>query len=684
MAADTTVALVVTGPWPTVVRSTVVLSVDEGRADAEGRNLEGSVLLWVAGQRRGQDTCRRATSLKAGQRCVWSTGRDVPADPQATRVGLYPAGSQLGPRARFFDGDGRPVEAETLLFRPAQLVVQRLFPQEASVDLATGFGQLTLPHPEAIGAVSCKPFTCDLSGRAVQIRASAAVLGQLTIRLKLRPRVQVREGDRLSDTATGEVTVLQCPMSIASGRPFRSNSAAKVAVRLGGECARRVPDLEFRANRTPLPVVELAHDDAGTLALLALGAVGSESITITAHRRDAGGAVVAAANSETRPTPNLRAVLEIPGFPKVDFLPTNRWTNVHAPSPADDLQVFALPISGVYEARVMNGRSQVRGDPKAAGLTGLRLALRSRTLPPALATHPLAVVEDPLLRSVHEARVPASLLNGKDGKPLLELLCRKGDMDKLVPVPVGKTTQLPFGARDNCQLVFHRNRLSPAQGAQRLRLEVDVYRVGGGSRGEARVAETITLSPGGEAHTAYMDGVVGPFDRLVVRVYHEADDTYYLGASEIKTGVPAAKWSVIFGTDIARLYATTAFPTGLYRVSDPDASGLLSLNFGLLSRLTWLDAEGDEGFLGLEAGLVVIGLGNAVTDSGQDLSQLGAVVGLGLSVPFANRATNVQAAINVHAWLEVDLTRNAASGADGRFAFIFGPSISIGNLGANL
>jgi hypothetical protein len=80
--------------------------------------------------------------------------------------------------------------------------------------------------------------------------------------------------------------------------------------------------------------------------------------------------------------------------------------------------------------------------------------------------------------------------------------------------------------------------------------------------------------------------------------------------------------------------------------------------------------------------LMVIGVANSVSDTGQSLRQLGAVTGIGLSVPIANRSAVTQASINVHAWLETNLARDVDRG--GRYAFIFGPSITIGNVGVNL
>ena len=80
---------------------------------------------------------------------------------------------------------------------------------------------------------------------------------------------------------------------------------------------------------------------------------------------------------------------------------------------------------------------------------------------------------------------------------------------------------------------------------------------------------------------------------------------------------------------------------------------------------------------------MAIGLANDTGDTGQSLTQVGAVCGLGLSVPIANRSAPTQASINLHGWFEESIS-NSGTDPGRRAAFIFGPSISIGNVGTNL
>ena len=115
----------------------------------------------------------------------------------------------------------------------------------------------------------------------------------------------------------------------------------------------------------------------------------------------------------------------------------------------------------------------------------------------------------------------------------------------------------------------------------------------------------------------------------------------------------------------------------------------LALNFGVLSRLTWLNNEGKEGLVGFETGVMGMGL---ATDRDR---QLAIVAGFGVSIPLGNANQPTQAAVNIHAWAAYSIgvrhaqLRDAAGQPTGTielnpWAFIFGPSITIGSVGAFL
>jgi hypothetical protein len=640
-------------------------------------------VFWSLRDKSGSDTCRDPAPDGDLTRCAWAVGLGAPPGTDTTFSWL-PAGARAETGAVFFDASGRKADPSTFAFVPARIVLRKLVPSNATVDLSTGRGEVELVHPEAVASAECKGLSCEMVDGSLVVHGASSLTNQLEVKLRLVPHVVFATKEGFDQQVTVKLAVLHCPMSIVSGAPVRNNDGAKVVVKLQGGCARDLGSMRFESERGPADLLQSVVVQDATFVLLGLGEFDAQSLTLTALRGGPEGIVLAVAHTPTRGTPRVRATVEVPGFPNIDFIPNNRSAVVHVPPPGEHEHYALLPIEGVYEAQnAPDGTMTIQGDPNAAGLTELRFGLRNSALPPPLDGADLAEVEDSLQRSIHEANIPAPLGEGALAKqPFVEMLC--GARKQLTRIPIGATDHLPFDLRDTCRVVFHRERLAKEYGTQRINFEIDVIRSDGTVRPEAHVAEVVTLRPGGQPRYAWIHGVLDPFDRIVVRMSHVADEAHYLGASEIKTGAPAVQWSAVLGTGHLRLYGTTAIPTGLYRFSDRSHSGVLTLNFGVISRLTWLDSEGHEGFIGAEGGIMVIGLANSHSDDNTSLTQVGAVLGLGVSVPIANRSLATQASINLHAWFEADITRSDSNDSKGRYAIIFGPSITIGNVGVNL
>lgn len=677
------VTLVATARWPTFDATSIWFSPDEGRLDAEGHGLLGVAIRLEGDPSMQGDVCRVVTPRERFEQCSWVVGRDAPADPVAVAFSWSPAGARNDPNAITFDASGRRAEPEVFVLAPARVSISRLFPQDATVDLATGQGDVPLVHPEAVAAAECSPLPCELANKTITVRGATNLVSAIDVRVRLRPRVFLQRNEALETLTTARLSVLYCPMSIVSGAPVRNNDDAKIVVKVEGRCARDLSSLRFFRDQTPLKVLRTVSEQDASYVLLRLGDIDDDAINVTAFRGERDAVALAVTHANTRSAPQVRATLELAGYPNLGFIPNNRTAFVHASSAGEHQRFAILPIEGVYAVSYDNqGRASVRANPNAAGLTELRFGLRTQGLPAGLDEVDLAVVRDPLQRGTDEANIPAPIdVEPSVRPPLIEVLCGGGavPLERLQP---GVTAHLSFDLRDTCRVVFHRERLSTEYGTQQLNFEIDVMKSDGALRGDAHVSEVISFRAGSEPRFAFIRGIRDPFDRLIVRVSHVADESHYIGASEVRTGAPAAQWSAILGTGRLRLYGTTAIPTGLYRFGSRASSGVLSLNFGVLSRLTWLDKEGKEGFLGAEAGLLVAGLANSRSETGQSLTQVGAVVGLGVSVPIANRNAITQASINVHAWFETDLSRNLSDSS--RYAFVFGPSITIGNVGANL
>jgi hypothetical protein len=202
------------------------------------------------------------------------------------------------------------------------------------------------------------------------------------------------------------------------------------------------------------------------------------------------------------------------------------------------------------------------------------------------------------------------------------------------------------------------------------------------------VAEVVIVKAGAEPRYAWIRGITDQFDRVRVRISHVADDGHYIGAAELKTGAPAAQWAAVMGLGKFRLYGTSTIPAGLYRFGfgnlARESSGVLQLNFGVISRLVPIDKEGREFPLALETGVLAFGITNSRSMTGEPLFQVGVVAGLGFAVPIANRSMPSQASVNLHAWFECNVMREEELQQGSRFGLIFGPSISIGNVGTSL
>jgi len=677
------VDLVTTARPPSIDASSVVLLVDQGRVELHGGRLAGVALAWRSNTASGVDVCESPKIDNGTERCVFEVGRGLSADPASGSLSLISAGGRAGTDVTNYDLQGERTDPSSFVLTPARVVLSNIVPQDASIDLSTGHGEVELSHPEAVASVDCGAQRCELSGRALRVRSLSSNVGSVDAKFRLIPGVVVSKGQGFEATPSVSLAVVHCPMSVPSGPLLRETDGASLVLRIEGRCAKEVPSLKFMIGADPAEVRMTLVDSTGTDVLIYVGNTSAAAITVTAVHEDALSVAVAVARIETTPLSRTSASLEIPGHKNLGFIPTNRPALVHSPPLGAHGHLVPLPVPGVYTVQKQGAEYAVTGDPDASGQVGLRFGYRVDSLPGALADADLGIVTSPLLRPVREANLPAPIGGSALGpRPIVEFVCGTPDnpAERIVP---GITAHLPFESRDNCRLIFHRNRLARSYGTQKLNLEIDVVDSDGGSRAEGHVAESIVMRPGAEPIYAWINGVKAPFDRILVRLSHAADEAHYVGALEIQTGAPEVKWTAVMGTGRARLYATTAIPTGLYRFGDETHSGVLSLNFGVISRLTWLNKDGHEGFLGLEAGIMAIGLANDTSTTGQPLTEIGAVAGLGLSVPIANRSTPTQASINLHAWYEVDISRHAGD-PSGHTSIIFGPSISIGNIGTNL
>lgn len=681
--------LLVTGPFPVVDPASVTLFVDSARLELRGEGLEGTRVGWKSGEKAGSDVCLNVVKDKGRDFCTIDVDKNLPGDPRVTNLWWAAAGGRSERDVFTYDQAGNPVTEDQRRLPVARLVLSHLFPKTHTVDVASGEGRVDLVHPESVSAADCGAARCELTSSGVLVRAVPGAQTNVAVRLRLAPRVFVARGEALDAAPAETLTVLRCPLTIVSGRPLRNVDDSRVLLRFDNVCGRDVDRYRWAANGEVAEVVRAESLPEGRFALLRVGRIGSDRVTITATKEDEGG-VVAAVSEKTQEPPPLRTSLQFKEFGTIDFIPKNRDALVTI-APISGGTLVPVEVPGAYTVRKLDDGYHVRGVYTSGGYAALQFAYRIASLPEAFHDTDFATLVDPVQHPIREANIPAPLGASSVSKsPIVELKCSFGKAG-VRSIPSGSAPHIPFTERDSCRIVIHRDRIPLENGEQRIDIDVTVNTVNGNERSEAKLSEHLIVRNGPSQDVIWVRGAKEQFDKISVRVTHVVEEAQYVGRTH-RLDLPSAQWTVVTEDARFRFYATAAIPTSLFRFSnDPQdlGTGPLALNFGVLSRLTWLDSDGHEGLIGLEGG--VMGLGLAAEKD----RQLAVVAGFGISIPIGNLNQPTQAAVNIHAWGSYSLGEREGrlTNADGtpgqlvtlnHWAFVFGPSITIGNVGTFL
>ena len=536
---------------------------DQGRVEIVGANLARPALRWEMDKGSGIDSCAEPIAAGKRQACSFAVPRDLPADVRLSWA--LPS----GPARRRFRG---------LSSRPSNQRASSSFGcsrrRRTPSTSAAGWGESRSCTREAVAEVDCAQARCELGETAIEARAISAAATGLTVHVHLAPHFFVLRNEATDNTFTQTLAVLHCPAEVVSGPPLRRADAASLLVRLGGRCGADPRGLRWTANGEAATIVQTAPEREAVLVLLSIGDIEDATLTVTAARPEADGAVVAVAHTPTRPAPAAHATLEIPGHGSVDFVPTNRDALVHVAPVGGHARLVVLPQEGAYRVSSDINGTRVRGEEGAGGFVALRFGYRVDGLPPPFAATDLAILSDSLQRPIHEASVPAPIGPSALGAdPLVELLCTEehGQAQRIVP---GNRTSIPFSRRDGCRVVIHRERFKPQDGTQDLTVDVDVTKLDDSSRSDAHVSERMVLRPSPEPRIFWIRGVKAQFDRVTVRVAHVADDARYLDARESRTSLPAAQWTLIVERAVCGSMRRPPSPPGSSTSRPPAASSL--------------------------------------------------------------------------------------------------------------
>src|SRR5262249_19836561 len=161
------ITLLATARFPTIDAASLVVHVDEARAELRGKKMKGVRLVWDANANgRQSDTCVEPKSDANGELCAFGIGRKLPANPSLTFSWL-PAGASADESAILHDAEGRRVAPSELALKPARMIVASIFPAGATLDISRGTAKLALTHPEAVTTLDCAPAFCDVEDGAL-------------------------------------------------------------------------------------------------------------------------------------------------------------------------------------------------------------------------------------------------------------------------------------------------------------------------------------------------------------------------------------------------------------------------------------------------------------------------------------------------------------------------------------
>jgi hypothetical protein len=677
-----TISVVAIGPAPSV--DSIAIDPDSGRLVAVGRHLRGTAMQWTSGARTGSDTCAPDPSSKptppTTETCAFAVPHDLPVDPSTLKIAIFPSGSRVAPDAELFDAAGHRVADATFEQAISEVTLHEVVSADASVDLSSGLGRVPLPHGDAIASVSCVDATCEISAGELVVRGERGNDDTLEVHFQLRPHVVLRGATGVADSAPIVMLPLQrCPVSVASAIVVAGVDDQRVVLRVDGSCARASGDLAISTAEGTGRIERTEIIGGSLFDVVRIPRVETDSLVATVRRH---GTILGTARAHTKRFA-WRAKLEIPEHGAIDFIPTNRFARVLLPPAPQGTALSVRSVDGVYEAKHDANGDWVRGLDGASGSIPLRFSLMDTSLPAPLTN--LAIVEqnEPVDRALHEADVPVALgARAREKNPLVELVCGDGE-GRSQRIQVVTTASIPYRARDTCQLVFHRELLTLEDGAQTLRVSVTVTGSDGTIKSDAHIDQRIVLRRSNRPFYMAIAGATDPFDRILVRVGNTSEGADDRAPDEGDRQAPQSQWSVVTGTSHARLYGTTAIPTGLFRLADTGHSGILTLSVGALLRAVLLSRDGSAFPLGLEAGVMWLGIAGDSDPSVNSHGVVALVAGPGISVPIANVSRASQTSINVHGWFEYEVSRDVLNQQGQSFGFVFGPSISIGDVGAN-
>ncbi len=689
-AAPAEVVVQTTGP---LSRSPVraVLHPEDGDLDLIDRGLSRAVVWWrLGGGEWASEICTETSAESGGgNSCELSVGRDLARaallagglellrlPPGAPRAAPGDRAPEVWLRAATAGGDGLQATMDQLRVSDLRFVVQAPLVRSPSIEAWRDTVHIQLAVPGAAASASCRPGSCWLTDDGAVDLVPPAAGDAVQITLKLKDRVVARQGEVTSTTVVETLPVARCELRPVTKRVLGGTSDHLVSLTLGDRCPTDLTDLAAESSPSSGAWIERVVPDQHRVDVR-LGNVPRriEALELRLMRASTR-TVLGSARLEVRSAYSPALVrLTDPELGELAVIPTNR--DVRVTWASDDALVASgiepVAVPGYYSLERRAEGVTIRGEARTAGSIALRFGYW-----PSGAAHtgePLTTFDSELRFAVRPVNVPVSLSpdSGRTSK-LATVVCRDeaGQEKEIAP---GDLVSMPFASRNSCRLKIDRSVLGTTDGVQRIRVALSVSKPDGGSR-DGGFSRVLVVTPSKEPLSVSLasTGTMRAFDHLTVRLSHDDQPGHYLVEGEASS-LPARTWQMVFGDQRLRLYGSATVPTGLYRVTSSADAGTLQFSAGALARLVLLGKEGKEFPFDLEFGVLGTNLSNRPNVS--------IVAGAGLTVPILNPQEIGQAAVGIHLWVEYAPTRPGETFGD-KVAFIFGPSLSLGDFGTNL
>jgi hypothetical protein len=438
--------LVVTDEHPVFDTGSVVLAADAGRIEVRGERLEGVRVGYVVGDKVGSDLCLNVTQDKERDVCTVNVARGLPADPRRVSIVWAPREGSIRADMILFDATGRKLGTDKAQLPIGRILLQRVFPASRMVDLASGEGRVRLEHPEAIASADCGTARCEASSDGVLVGLVPAAAQSLTVRVKLQPRVFLARGDALDSVVTETLSVLRCPLTVASGPALREVDDMRVLLRMDQTCASNADRLRWTVNGDNTEAERVETHPEGVYVLLFIGRVASDRVTIVASRPE-DASVVAVTTEATVEIPPPSTSLTLPEFGEIDFIPKNRDAFLSVSFAEGPGKLVPVAIPGAYTVKETDKGFFIRGVQASSGFTSLRFSYRSTLVPAAFSGMDLGHVSDPVQRPIRQANVPAPIGAASiTDRPVVELFCAE-EKNKLSFIASGTVRHVPFPQR---------------------------------------------------------------------------------------------------------------------------------------------------------------------------------------------------------------------------------------------